>query len=404
MKRLFSIGAGLFIFSIVPIASWLVLAIILGDSRISNVFSITYAMQFVWAILKYIFGSGANIRKEKENNSNAVYNSIFWGAIFSIVIFSIPLIFVDSYIHFFGQDVQFYKIYVFYSIFLLLLQTLFALILEKLYFEDRDKTANIHLFAFNLINFCTLILLCLIIKTTWVALLISLTVLVVYIIILYIKEFKKFKISFDFFKNIKYESANIASSFFMMLIYLFGFKNVFVAGEEYVLAISLSTLCTDAQWDTLGAISTIAKVDISKNRFDYKKQMRQSYFFSLIVMLSSLIMFFSLFSVYGVNLNIALIYLVFQFFDMILTPYTYILNTFTQIEYSPTLNTISYLSFKVLRSLLSIFILSPFCTEIGQITQAILAFLFYLILRLTKYKIIDNKLTVTKINKEKPPT
>ena len=36
----------------------------------------------------------------------------------------------------------------------------------------------------------------------------------------------------------------------MMLIYLFGFKNAFVAGEEYVLAISLSTLCTDAQWDT----------------------------------------------------------------------------------------------------------------------------------------------------------
>lgn len=401
MKRLFSIGAGLFIFSIVPIASWLVLAIIIGDSRISNVFSITYAMQFVWAILRYLFGSGANIRKEKENDANTVYNSIFWGAIFSIIIFVIPLIFVDSYIQFFGQDAQFYRIYVFYSIFLLLLQTLFSLILEKLYFEDRDKTANIHLFAFNLINFCTLILLCLIIKTTWIALLITLALLVVYIAILYIKEFKRFKIRFDFFKNIKYESASIVSSFFMMMIYLFGFKNAFVAGEEYVLAISLTTLCTDAQWDTLGAISTIAKVDISKNRFDYKKHMKQSYIFSIVVMLSSLVMFFSLFSIYGVNLNIALIYLAFQFFDMILTPYTYILNTFTQIEYSALLNTFFYLGFTVVRSLLSIFILSPFCTEFGQTTQAILTFLFYLTLRLTKFKIIDNKLTVAKIDKEK---
>ena len=404
MKRLFSIGAGLFIFSIVPIASWLVLAIIIGDSRISNVFSITYAMQFVWAILRYLFGSGANIRKEKENDANTVYNSIFWGAIFSIIIFAIPLIFVDSYIQFFGQDAQFYRIYVFYSIFLLLLQTLFSLILEKLYFEDREKTANIHLFAFNLINFCTLILLCLIIKTTWIALLITLALLVVYIAILYIKEFKRFKIRFNFFKNIKYESASIISSFFMMLIYLFGFKNAFVAGEEYVLAISLTTLCTDAQWDTLGAISTIAKVDISKNRFDYKKHMKQSYIFSIVVMLSSLVMFFSLFSIYGVNLNIALIYLAFQFFDMILTPYTYILNTFTQIEYSALLNTFFYLGFTVLRSLLSIFILSPFCTEFGQTTQAILTFLFYLTLRLTKFKIIDNKLTVAKIYKEKPYT
>ncbi len=66
MKRLFRIGSGLFIYSIIPILSWIVLSYVLGDNRISNVFSITYALQFVWAILKHQFGSGANIRKEKE--------------------------------------------------------------------------------------------------------------------------------------------------------------------------------------------------------------------------------------------------------------------------------------------------------------------------------------------------
>ena len=114
MKRLFRIGSGLFIYSIIPILSWIVLSYILGDNRIANVFSLTYAIQFVWLILRSFFGSGANVRKEKENNPNSVWNSIFWGTIFSILIFAIPLIFVDKYIAFFGQDVEFYRIYVIY--------------------------------------------------------------------------------------------------------------------------------------------------------------------------------------------------------------------------------------------------------------------------------------------------
>ena len=112
-----------------PILSWIVLSYVVGDSRISNVFSITYAIQFIWSILKYLFGSGANIRKEKENNPNSVWNSIFWGTIFSALIFSMPLIFVDQYIAFFGQDVEFYRIYVIYGIALLFLQTLFQFII-----------------------------------------------------------------------------------------------------------------------------------------------------------------------------------------------------------------------------------------------------------------------------------
>ncbi len=262
MKKLFRIGSGLFIYSIIPILSWIVLSFCLGDSRISNVFSITYAMQFVWTILKCLFGSGANIRKEKENNSNSVWNSIFWGTIFSALIFAIPLIFVDKYIAFFGQDIEFYRIYVIYGIALLFLQTLFSFIIEKLYFEDKEKIANIHLFAFNLITFSVLILFSLIIPNTLVALLLTLSVSLIYVICLYVWQFEKFKIDFTFFKNLKYESANIVSSIFMLIIYLFGFKIAFSAGEEYLVALNIIGLSTDTQWDMLGAISTVAKVDI----------------------------------------------------------------------------------------------------------------------------------------------
>lgn len=400
MKRLFRIGSGLFIYSIVPIASWLVLAVVLGDSRISNVFSITYPIQFVWAILKQFFGTGANIRKEKEKNQNSVWNSIFWGTIISFMIFSIPFIFANQYISFFGQDTEFYRIFVMYSITLLFLQTLFSFIIEKLYFEDKEKLANVHLFAFNLITFGVVIILSLLIKQTWIALLITLIVLFVYIVLLYIKQFEKFKIDFSFIKNFKYESANIVSNIFMLLIYLFGFKNAFSAGQEYLIALTLVGLCTDTQWDTLAALSIVAKVDISKNRYDYKKEMKNAYLFSMAIILSSIVMVFSLFRVYNVVLEIALVYLIFQVLDMILYPYKSILQVFTQLEYSPIINTILTFTLKAVRFIISIVIISPYCTEIGQITAGTLAFLTYLIIRILKFKVVNGKLVVNSKREE----
>lgn len=394
MKRLFRIGSGLFIYSLIPILSWIVLSYTLGDSRISNVYSLTYAMQFVWAILKSFFASSANIRKYKEQQPNATWNGIFWGTIFSAIIFAIPLIFVDNYISFFGQDEELYRIYVIYAIVQLFIQTMFSFIIEKLFFEDKDKIANIHLFAFNILNFVLVVVLTLLIENTLLAFIITLAILFIYVLALYIWQFEKFKIDFSFFKNFKYESASIVSSIFMMLIYLFGFQNVFSTGEEYLIALNLVTLCTDAQWDCLGAISTVAKVDISKNRYNYRQELKNSYVFTLIVIASSFVMTFALIFLFNASLPLVLIYIAFQVFDFLTTPISDILAVFTQLEYSPVLNTIISLSTKAVRVLLSVVIMSPFCTDIGQVVEAVLLLGTLLIIRFTKYKVSEGKLLV----------
>lgn len=394
MKRLFRIGSGLFIYSLIPILSWIVLSYTLGDSRISNVYSLTYAMQFVWAILKSFFASSANIRKYKEQQPNATWNGIFWGTIFSAIIFAIPLIFVDNYISFFGQDEELYRIYVIYAIVQLFIQTMFSFIIEKLFFEDKDKIANIHLFAFNILNFVVVVVLTLLIENTLLAFIITLAILFIYVLALYIWQFEKFKIDFSFFKNFKYESASIVSSIFMMLIYLFGFQNVFSTGEEYLIALNLVTLCTDAQWDCLGAISTVAKVDISKNRYNYRQELKNSYFFTLIVIASSFVMTFALIFLFNASLPLVLIYMAFQVFDFLTTPISDILAVFTQLEYSPVLNTIISLSTKAVRVLLSVVIMSPFCTDIGQVVEAVLLLGALMIIRFTKYKVSEGKLLV----------
>ena len=283
MKRLLRIGFGLFIYSIIPILCWIILAPIEGDNRISNVFSIIYPIQFIWAILVQLFGTGANIRKEKDKVENSTLNGIFWGTIFAVIIFSFPMIFVDGYINFFGQDVEFYRMYVLYGIALIFLQTLFSFFIEKMYFEDKEKIANIHLLIFNLLNFGVLTISALIFTNKLVPLLITLGVLFGYIVFMYIWQMKKFKISFDFFKNFRYESAAIVSSIFMFSIYFFGFKNAFISKPEYLVALNISGLCTDPQWDCLSAIKTVTKVDIAKDRFEYSKTTRQAFFFTIIM-------------------------------------------------------------------------------------------------------------------------
>ena len=396
MKRLFGIGSSLFIYSIIPILSWVVLSFILDDSRIANVFSICYAIQFVWSIFKCLFGSGANIRKEKEHDNNATWNGIFWGTIFAIIVFSIPIIFVDKYINFFGQDAEFYRIYVIYGITQLFVQTLLQFIIEKLYFEDKEKLANIHVFVFNILNFLILIILCACIKNTFIALIATLAVLLIYVICLYVWQFQKFKIDFKFFKNIKYESANLFNALFMLIIYLFGYRNAFSAGEEYLLALNIVALCTDAQWDMLSAYDIVAKVDISKNRYNYSSEIKKAYIFTIIVGLSSVIMSLILVSFINVSAKLLITYLSFQIIGMFLDTYTSILSIYTQIEYSPIINTVLNLSTMIIRTILSLLILSPYCTDIGQISQSVILFISFSVIRFSKYKIVENKLMVKK--------
>ncbi len=92
--------------------------------------------------------------------------------------------------------------------------------------------------------------------------------------------------------------------------------------------------------------------------------------------------------------HIALVYLIFQVLDMLLDPYQTILSIYTQLEYSATINTVISFTMKGIRTLLSVVIISPYCTEIGQIVSGVLAFIAFVIIRIVKYKVIDNKLIV----------
>ena len=56
------------------------------------------------------------------------------------------------------MDVSIYKEFALYSVIQLYIQLIFSFILEKMYFEDKNKLANKHCIIFNLLNFVALII------------------------------------------------------------------------------------------------------------------------------------------------------------------------------------------------------------------------------------------------------
>ena len=141
MKRLFSIGFSTIIHSLIPILSWFLLGLTIS-SDIANTFSIIYPIAFLSIIIVSIFGSGANIKGIKEKNLNSVPSGLILGTIVGAILF-IPLcFFVKPYLNFMNMDYEIYHIFVLYSFIEMFISLVFQLIIQKYYYEDKDKKAR----------------------------------------------------------------------------------------------------------------------------------------------------------------------------------------------------------------------------------------------------------------------
>ena len=99
MKRLLRIASNLAINSFIPILSWFCFGLLI-DKNLVNVFTLTYPLQFIYALLKSIFATGANISKEKDQDENAVLSGMTAGIIVGGIIFGLVAVNVKKYIEF----------------------------------------------------------------------------------------------------------------------------------------------------------------------------------------------------------------------------------------------------------------------------------------------------------------
>ena len=372
MKRLLRISFNSAFFSLIPVLSWFALGIIV-DKNLTNVFTLTYPIQFIWAMMKSMFGTGANISKEKDKNENAVLSGMTLGIIVGFFVFGFILLNIESYINFMNMDVNIYKEFAIYSVIQLYIQLIFAFVLEKLYFEDKDKLANKYCITLNLLNFIVLVISALLFKNKIYIVVTTLLAIFIYVMIVTIKSYKKFKFKCNMLNFIKYDSVEIFNNFAFFLIFLFGLSNALEYGEKFAVALTFVALITDTQWDSFDAISTVAKIDISQQKFNYKQHRNNAYKLLIILLFTVLIMFIALYELYELDLWITLIFLSFEISNFIIYPIYRIKTCYLQLEYSAAKTTSNKIIANILRMILSL-LKTPYCTGLGQVCSSIYQF------------------------------
>lgn len=367
MKRLLRISLDILVTSIVPITSYFLMGILIEPSLI-NIFSLTYPMQFIMSIYKSLFGVGTNVYAYKEDNKNAINSGIVLGIIVGLFTFIAIAINIDKYILFMGMDVDKYRVFGIYSVLQIYLQLVLYLVINKLHYKEENKKANKLSTIFNIVNFSFLIVPAIFIKNQIVVATIALVATAITVIFILFKNIEKFKISINIFKWIKYDSVDLTTSIMFLLIYLFGLSNAFKYGENYALAISFSTLITDAQWDITHSIGVAARIDIVKNKFKYSEHLKNAFKLIGLILISIIAMFGILYPIYKSELYITLIYVGAEIITFIAYPLYIIKICYMQIEYSAINATINKQISNTIRFILS-FIPTPFCTVIGQLAS-----------------------------------
>lgn len=369
MKRLLRISFDLSLLSFIPIISWFLLGIIV-DKNLINIFTLTYPLQFIYYIIKSIFSTGANISKEKDKNKDAVMSGLILGTIVSIIIFTVILLNVDNYISFMNMDISTYKNFTIYSILQLFICLEFAMMQDKLYYEEKNKLANKHSLVFNLLNFILLIGTSLITKNQVIIIATTLIPLAIYTLYIYIKNSNKFKFNINVLKCIKYDSVELFNNIAFFLIFLFGLSNALEYGEMYATALTFIALITDTQWDTFDAIKEAATIDISKRKFNYIEHRNNAYKLSGILFGTSLIMFVLLYGFYDLDFKITMLYFSFEIVNFLIYPIYRIKTCYLQLEYSAFKITSNKIIASILRMFMSL-LKTPFCTGIGQVCSSV---------------------------------
>ena len=373
MKRLLRISFDLSLLSFIPIISWFLLGIIV-DKNLINIFTLTYPLQFIYYIIKSIFSTGSNISKEKDKNENAVMSGLVLGTIVSIIIFTIILLNVDNYISFINMDISTYKNFTIYSILQLFICLEFAMMQDKLYYEEKNKLANKHSLVFNLLNFILLIGTSLITKNQVIIIATTLIPLAIYTLYIYIKNSNNFKFNINVLKCIKYDSVELFNNIAFFLIFLFGLSNALEYGEMYATALTFIALITDTQWDTFDAIKEAATIDISKRKFNYIEHRNNAYKLLGILFGTSLMMFAFLFGFYDLDFKITMIYFSFEIVNFLIYPIYRIKTCYLQLEYSAFKITSNKIIASILRMFISL-LKTPFCTGIGQVCSSVYQFI-----------------------------
>lgn len=268
------------------------------------------------------------------------------------------------------MEVALYKNFAIYYVIQLFIQLVFAFMLEKLYYEEKNDIANQYSLVFNLLNFIVLIGSSLLFKNQVIIIAFTLIVMSIYTLYIATKSFEKFKLQLNILKFMKCDSVELFNNIAFFFIFLFGLSNALDFGKQYALALNFVALITDTQWDVFDAISEVAKIDISKNKFNYKEHRTNAYTLMLILLFTVFLMFIILYRFYDLNIHLVFIYFSFELINFLIYPIYKLKTCYLQLEYSALKTTVNKACASTLRMFISL-LKTPFCTGLGQVISSI---------------------------------
>lgn len=390
MQRLLKFSFNTLLISGINMLIWITLGLFFGHN-ITQIFTITYPIQALMLVLKSVFGTGANVFKYKENAKQADDTGITIGIIFGFIICTLIITNLDYYLLFMNIADYSLKSFIIFSIMLIYLQYIFCLVLEKLYFSHQEKKSNFYTIFFNVLIFITLVFTSLLFLNEMVTIITTLLIATLFVICFFIYNSKISFKDFNIYQFIKYDSTSAFSHLLFLITYFIGLSNSFSFGEEYVLALSFFTIITDVQWDISYNVGTIAKIDISQGCFNYKTHRKNALLLSLLLNISIILLFFILYPFYTPNIYIVLIFTIPTLIDLFVVPFYELKKIYLHINYSPLKVTVIVQIANVLRTLCS-FLLTPYCTLIGQEVTIYLQLIIINILFFKKYKIVGDEI------------
>ena len=373
MKRLLQISLDTLLTSVLPIVMWILLGFII-TKEISSVFALTYPMQFFYMIFVSLFAVGPNITAKKLKNESIVYSNMLFGCICVGILTLILVLNADIYISIMSMDINIYHNFCIYSMIWMYLSFIMQVITQKLYYETKNKESNKINLVFNLTNFFLIIISTSFLKD-YIAIAITLIIDFIIVMVLLFKNYKKSKFCLKFKENVKYTSFNILRNIGMFLIYAIGFGNSFSYGEKYAAAINFESLTTDTQWDMLYSVDTASKIDLAKNKFNYKESLKNAYKLLIVLIGTVLIMNIALYFYFKPDLKVLIPILLVQIVDMLVDPIKTLKWSYLQINDNNKKHNIFYILSRVIRLLCS-FIPSAFCTYIGQVFSMIYLYIY----------------------------
>lgn len=364
MQRLLRISFNEAFFSIMPILTWFTIGLLV-DSRLINIFSITYPLQFIYTMLRAIFADGANISAVKDKNESATYYGMVLGSIIGLVVFGYILLIVDSYIEFMHMDIEVYRLFTCFSIIKQYLYLLFSFVLSKLYFDGKDRRANRYCIFYSILNYITIVLALILFKNSLIAITISLVIMLIAILYYLKKTFKIMPFVGSVRKFIRYEATTVFGDLFKFITFLFGITTTASYGEQYSTALTFILMISDTQWDALCAVSTVAKIDISHKVFNFYNHFKEAYELTGILIVSSLLMGVIMFNLYDIDFKITVSFWILEMINFTFSTANKIYTCYLQLEYSPTITTGNTLVAKVLRMIFST-VNTPYCTQVSH--------------------------------------